>query len=154
VSIAFDPCVDVILTLEYISGGQRCRSEPRRPHRSLRARGELLQAPRDLFLSATNRRDDRHNSEDHDRGAEHLRDRNEGNETGPSECVALANHLIVANLCPENFLKTLIGKKDLDDALKRLDKLTQDEARMAAAEILKFTHIVMNGMSSVSVNGT
>ncbi|KAN0128644.1 hypothetical protein V8E53_013563 [Lactarius tabidus] len=42
------------------------------------------------------------------------------------------------------FLKKLIGKKEMEDALKRLDKLTQDEARMAAAEILKLTHIVMN----------
>ena len=33
----------------------------------------------------------------------------------------------------------------MEDALKRLDKLTQEEARMAAAEILKLTHIVMNG---------
>ncbi|KAN0127972.1 hypothetical protein V8E53_014226 [Lactarius tabidus] len=41
-------------------------------------------------------------------------------------------------------LKKLIGKKEMEDALKRLDKLTQDEARMAAAEILKLTHIVMN----------
>ena len=37
----------------------------------------------------------------------------------------------------------------MDDALKRLDKLTQEEVRMAAAEILKLTHIVMNGTSSV-----
>ncbi|KAN0128658.1 hypothetical protein V8E53_013577 [Lactarius tabidus] len=42
------------------------------------------------------------------------------------------------------FLKKLIGKKEMEEALKRLDKLTQDEARMAAAEILKLTHIVMN----------
>ena len=42
-------------------------------------------------------------------------------------------------------MKKLIGKKEMEDALKRLDKLTQDEARMAAAEILKLTHIVMNG---------
>jgi hypothetical protein len=33
-------------------------------------------------------------------------------------------------------LKTLIGKADLEDALKKLDKLTQEEARMAIAEIL------------------
>jgi hypothetical protein len=42
----------------------------------------------------------------------------------------------------------------MEDALKRLDKLTQDEARMAAAEILRLTHIVMNGMSSESATGT
>jgi hypothetical protein len=62
--------------------------------------------------------------------------------------------VIVANLCPAKFLKKLIGKKEMEDALKRLDKLTQDEARMAAAEILKLTHIVMNGMSSESATGT
>jgi hypothetical protein len=58
-------------------------------------------------------------------------------------------YLIVTNLCSEKLLKKLIGKKEMDDALKRLDKLTQDEARMAAAEILKLTHIVMNGIFGV-----
>jgi hypothetical protein len=57
-----------------------------------------------------------------------------------------------ANLCSAKFLKKLIGKKEMEEALKRLDKLTQDEARMAAAEILKLTHIVMNGMFGVLAN--
>ena len=48
-------------------------------------------------------------------------------------------------------MKKLIGKKEMEEALKRLDKLTQDEARMAAAETLKLTHIVMNGTPSVLV---
>ena len=48
-------------------------------------------------------------------------------------------------------MKKLIGKKEMEDALKRLDKLTQDEARMAAAEILKLTHIVMNGTSAADL---
>jgi hypothetical protein len=91
VSIVFDLSVEAILNMKSISGGQRCGSEPRCTHLSVRAYRELLQTPRDLYLSATNRRDDRHHSEDHDRGAEHLRDRNEGNETGPSECVALTD---------------------------------------------------------------
>ena len=38
--------------------------------------------------------------------------------------------------------KKLIGKTDLEDALKRLDKLTQDEARMATAEVLRATHTI------------
>ena len=42
----------------------------------------------------------------------------------------------------------------MEDALNRLDKLTQEEARMAAAEILKLTHIVMNGSSSVFAIGS
>jgi hypothetical protein len=42
----------------------------------------------------------------------------------------------------EKFGKKLIGKTDLEDALKRLDKLTQDEARMATAEVLRATHAI------------
>ncbi|KAH9015864.1 hypothetical protein EDB85DRAFT_2280173, partial [Lactarius pseudohatsudake] len=36
----------------------------------------------------------------------------------------------------EAYLKKLIGRKDVEDALQRLDALTQEEARMAAAEVL------------------
>jgi hypothetical protein len=35
-----------------------------------------------------------------------------------------------------------MGRTEMEDALKRLDKLTQEEARMAAAQNLKATHIV------------
>ena len=33
-----------------------------------------------------------------------------------------------------------MGRTDIEDALERLDKLTQEEARMATAEGLKATH--------------
>jgi len=36
----------------------------------------------------------------------------------------------------------LVGRTDLEDALRRLDKLTQEEARMATAEGLRATHTV------------
>jgi len=39
-------------------------------------------------------------------------------------------------------MKRLIGRTDLEDALKKLDKLTVEEARMAIAENLKATHNV------------
>jgi archaellum component FlaC len=39
-------------------------------------------------------------------------------------------------------MKRLIGKTDMEDALKRLDKLTQEEARMAVAQNLKATYAV------------
>ena len=42
----------------------------------------------------------------------------------------------------EKYGKRLIGRTDMEDALKRLDKLTQEEAGMAAAQNLKATHIV------------
>jgi uncharacterized protein YoxC len=37
-------------------------------------------------------------------------------------------------------LKKLAGNRDIEDSLERLDKLTQEEARMASAELLKMTH--------------
>jgi uncharacterized protein YoxC len=39
-------------------------------------------------------------------------------------------------------LKKLAGNRDIEDSLERLDKLTQEEARMASAELLKMTHSV------------
>ena len=41
----------------------------------------------------------------------------------------------------------------MEDALKRLDKLTQDEARMAAAETLRLTRVVDNKVTTL-INGT
>ena len=49
-------------------------------------------------------------------------------------------------------MKKLIGKKEIEDALKRLDKLTHDEARMAAAETLKLTHVVDNKVTSLQAS--
>jgi hypothetical protein len=39
----------------------------------------------------------------------------------------------------EKYAKRLIGKTDMEDALKRLDRLTQQESRMAIAENLRTT---------------
>jgi uncharacterized protein YoxC len=39
-------------------------------------------------------------------------------------------------------MKKLRGSKDIEDSLERLDKLTQEEARMASVEQLKMTHSV------------
>jgi len=43
----------------------------------------------------------------------------------------------------------VIGRTDIEDALARLDQLTQEEARMAAAQCLKATHVVHDGVISV-----
>src|ERR1700744_544210 len=40
----------------------------------------------------------------------------------------------------EKFLRKLAGMADLEDALKTLDRLTQEEARMANAEVLRVAH--------------
>jgi hypothetical protein len=52
----------------------------------------------------------------------------------------------------EKFLKKLLGRNDVEDALKRLDKLTQEEARMAMAETLKITRGV-DGNVKVLMDG-
>ncbi|KAI9461930.1 hypothetical protein BJY52DRAFT_1146951 [Lactarius psammicola] len=39
----------------------------------------------------------------------------------------------------KKYLKKLVGRKEVEDALQRLDQLTQEEARMAAAEALTIT---------------
>jgi len=52
---------------------------------------------------------------------------------------------------PEKFLKRLAGRTDLDDALKKLDKLTNEEARMATAQNLKATHTVGDRVKVVDV---
>ena len=45
----------------------------------------------------------------------------------------------------EKYLKKVFGNKsDIEDALKRLDDLTLEEAQMASAQLLKATHAVDN----------
>jgi hypothetical protein len=46
-------------------------------------------------------------------------------------------------------VKKLVGGTDIEDALGRLDRLTQDEVRMAAAQGLKATHEVYDIVQDV-----
>ena len=46
-------------------------------------------------------------------------------------------------------MKKLLGKNEIEDSLKRLDTLTQEEARMATAEILRVTHSVDDNVKVV-----
>ena len=58
----------------------------------------------------------------------------------------------LADRNPEKYLKKLLGRTDIEDALGRLDKLTQEEARMAIAEVLKVAHHVDEEVNTVSEN--
>ena len=49
----------------------------------------------------------------------------------------------------EKFLRKLAGVADLDDALKKLDRLTLEEARMANAEVLRLAHSIRDGIEIV-----
>ena len=53
------------------------------------------------------------------------------------------------NYRTERFLRKLAGMADLEDALKKLDRLTQEEARMASAEVLRITHGIRDGVKIV-----
>ena len=46
-------------------------------------------------------------------------------------------------------MKRLIGRTDVEDALKRLDKLTDEEVRMATAQVLRVTHAVAEDVDQV-----
>jgi hypothetical protein len=52
----------------------------------------------------------------------------------------------------EKYLKKLMGKNDIEDALKRLDRLTQEEARMAAAQLLKVANTIDNRVGGIADN--
>jgi hypothetical protein len=45
-----------------------------------------------------------------------------------------------------------MGKNDIEEALKRLDRLTQEEARMAAAQLLKVTNTMNSDVREIADN--
>ena len=47
-------------------------------------------------------------------------------------------------------IKKLIGNNDIEDALKRLDRLTQEEARMASAQLLRITGVIDSQVREIS----
>jgi len=55
----------------------------------------------------------------------------------PIGCVSISTEVRI-----EKFLKKLAGRTDLEDAVRKLDRLTQEEARMALVEVLRITHSV------------
>lgn len=57
---------------------------------------------------------------------------------------------VLAHSSLEAFLKKLVGRTDIEDALQRLEKLTQDESRMATAEGLRATHGIDNRIDALS----
>ncbi|KAH9170741.1 hypothetical protein EDB89DRAFT_1251142 [Lactarius sanguifluus] len=50
----------------------------------------------------------------------------------------------------KKYLKKLIGRKEVEDALQRLDALTQEEARMAAAEALAISRGIDDKLKDVN----
>ena len=49
----------------------------------------------------------------------------------------------------EKFTKTLLGESEIETVLQRLDRLTEDEARMTVAQTLGVVHGLMGNMKVV-----
>jgi methyl-accepting chemotaxis protein len=62
------------------------------------------------------------------------------------------NTFPLTNSFTEKYLKKLMGKSDIEDALKKLDRLTQEEALMAAAQLLKVTNRIDNSVEGIADN--
>jgi hypothetical protein len=55
----------------------------------------------------------------------------------------------VLKIVLETFVKKLIGRNEIGDAMKRLDKLTQEEAQVAIVENLKVSNNVKDNIDEV-----
>ena len=58
----------------------------------------------------------------------------------------------LADCGSEKFMKRLVGKKDIEDALLRLDSLTKEESLMAMARNLEVTHRVDSVVCNIDGN--
>ena len=50
----------------------------------------------------------------------------------------------------EKFVKKLFGEKDIEAIFQRLNRLTQDEAKLTAAQILEVVHGLVQNMNVVT----
>ena len=54
-----------------------------------------------------------------------------------------------ADIVSEKFLKRVIGRTDLEDGIKKLDKLINEEVAMASAQLLKIAHKIDHNVMRV-----
>ena len=59
----------------------------------------------------------------------------------------------IAQCDVEKFAKKLLGEKEIEAVLQRLDRLTQEEGRMTVAQTLGVVHGLVNNVKLV-MNGT
>jgi hypothetical protein len=62
---------------------------------------------------------------------------------------SVVNRLSLAEHVTEKFTKKLLGESDVEAILQRLDRLTQEEARMTAAHTLEVVHGLFNNLKEV-----
>jgi hypothetical protein len=57
--------------------------------------------------------------------------------------------LSMTQCAPENFTKKLLGESEIETVLQRLDRLTQDEARMTVTQTLGVVHGLVANVKTV-----
>ena len=57
--------------------------------------------------------------------------------------------VLMAQHCTEKFAKKLLGEGEIEAVLQKLDRLTQEEARMMAAQTLEVVHCLVNNVKVV-----
>ena len=62
---------------------------------------------------------------------------------------AIVYTLLMAQCALEKFAKKLLGESDVEAVLQRLDRLTQDEARMTVAQTLGVVHGLVGNVKVV-----
>ena len=67
----------------------------------------------------------------------------------PSESVFVEASLYLTQCNIEKLVKKLLGEKDIEAVLQRLDRLTQDEARITAAQTLDVVYGLVQNMKVV-----
>jgi hypothetical protein len=60
---------------------------------------------------------------------------------------------MIAQCCTEKFAKKLLGEGEIEAVLQKLDRLTQEEARVMAAQTLEVVHCLVNNVKVV-MDGT
>ena len=63
------------------------------------------------------------------------------------QCLLLAQSII--RLPAEKFARKLLGEKDIESVLQRLDRLTLEESRMTATQTLDVVYGLVNNMQVV-----
>jgi hypothetical protein len=69
-------------------------------------------------------------------------------------CLSEIYLALQSDVSPEIFARKLLGRTDIEDGLKRLDILIQEEVQMAIAQILKVTSEVKDQIKDGTLPST
>jgi hypothetical protein len=65
-----------------------------------------------------------------------------------SECI-LADNYALTQIASEKFANRLLREREIEAVLERLDRLTEEEARMTVVQTLELVHVLVNNIKIV-----